>query len=218
METRIRSLFLNALWASLMGTASLLPGVVAAEDVYEPIITPDVDRREVKTPKIDTENWEVGVSIGSMTIEDFGTDTAWVARLDYHITESFFVEATYGSTEAGRTSFENLSGGADLLSDDERDYTWYDLSLAWNVFPGEAFFGTRRSFNTAFYLIGGAGNTNFADDNNFTIVWGAGYRVLFTDAFSFRFDVRDHMFDTDLLGEDKTTHNIQIQAGVSMFF
>ncbi len=31
-------------------------------------------------------------------------------------------------------------------------------------------------------------------------------------------DVRDHMFDIDVLGEDKTAHNIEIHAGATVFF
>ena len=31
-------------------------------------------------------------------------------------------------------------------------------------------------------------------------------------------DVRDHMFDSDLLGEKKTTHNIEAHVGLTIFF
>ena len=54
----------------------------------------------------------VGAFVGIMSIEDFGSDVVYGARLAYHVTEGFFVEATVGQTEAGLTSFEVLSGGA----------------------------------------------------------------------------------------------------------
>jgi hypothetical protein len=31
-------------------------------------------------------------------------------------------------------------------------------------------------------------------------------------------DVRDHLFDSDLLGEKKTTHNIEAHVGLTVFF
>jgi hypothetical protein len=31
-------------------------------------------------------------------------------------------------------------------------------------------------------------------------------------------DVKDHFFDIDLLGEDKTTHNLSAQLGLTFFF
>ena len=59
----------------------------------------------------------------------------------YHVTEDFFVEGLYGQTTMGQTSFELLSGGAPLLTDEERDLTYYSVGLGWNIFPGEAFIG-----------------------------------------------------------------------------
>ena len=48
-----------------------------------------------------------------------------------------FAEATLGSAKAGKTSYEDLSGSAQLLTDSERQYTYYDLALGWNALPGE---------------------------------------------------------------------------------
>jgi hypothetical protein len=31
-------------------------------------------------------------------------------------------------------------------------------------------------------------------------------------------DFRDHLFDTDLLGEQKTVHNIEAHMGMTFFF
>ena len=49
-----------------------------------------------------------------------------------------FAEATIGSAKAGRTSYEDLSGAAELLTDSERQYTYYDVALGWNPEPGRA--------------------------------------------------------------------------------
>lgn len=74
------------------------------------------------------------------------------------------------------------------------------------------------AFNTALYIIGGAGITKFAGDNRFTTNYGAGYRFLATDWLAVHFDVRDHIFDIDLLGVKKTAHNLEMHGGITVFF
>jgi outer membrane beta-barrel protein len=105
-----------------------------------------------------------------------------------------------------------------LLTDDQREFTYYNLSLGYNVLPGEVFLGGSHAFNSQFYLIGGVGSTRFAGNDEYTVNFGAGYRLLFTDWLSLHLDVRDHMFDSDLLGQEKTTHNIEIHSGLTIFF
>jgi outer membrane beta-barrel protein len=86
------------------------------------------------------------------------------------------------------------------------------------LFPGEAFLGDGLAFNTALYVIGGAGITKFAGDNRFTLNFGVGYRFLATDWLAIHFDVRDHIFEIDLLGVNKTTHNLETHMGATVFF
>jgi len=105
-----------------------------------------------------------------------------------------------------------------LLSGSERDLYYYNLSLGYNILPGESFIGGSHAFNSALYIIGGAGNTEFADDSHFTINIGAGYRLLLSDAVALHLDFKDHIFESDLLGSDKYTHNLEGTIGLSMFF
>ncbi|VAW99810.1 hypothetical protein MNBD_GAMMA19-616, partial [hydrothermal vent metagenome] len=113
--------------------------------------------------------------------------------------------------------YESLSGGAPLLSDNDRELTYYNASVGFNLLPGEAFMGKGWAFNTALYVIGGVGNTSFANDDRFTINFGAGYRFLATDWLAIHLDVRNHIFDTELFGE-KTTNNLEFTGGFSIFF
>jgi outer membrane beta-barrel protein len=96
--------------------------------------------------------------------------------------------------------------------------TYYNLNLGYNLLPGEGFIGEGRAYNTNFYLIAGLGSVNFAGDDRFSVNFGAGFRLLFTDSIAFHLDFRDHMFDIDVLGEDKTTHNLEGHLGVTVFF
>jgi len=226
MESRIRVLFLIFALIGLSGCAATknLFGI-GSEEAPPPateapgqVIDPEVERRKVKEPKIDREDFEAGGYIGIMSVEDFGSNVVYGVRLAYHITEGFFVEATAGQTEAGLTSFEILSGGAPIISDEERTLTYYNLNLGYNLLPGEGFIGEGRAYNTSFYLIAGLGSTRFAGDDRFTVNFGGGYRFLLTDSVAFHVDFRDHLFDIDILGEDKTAHNLEGHIGVTVFF
>ncbi|HKS54235.1 MAG TPA: outer membrane beta-barrel domain-containing protein [Steroidobacteraceae bacterium] len=191
---------------------------VTGEPSDKAVIEPEVERRRIKQTRIDTEDFEVGAYVGILSIEDFESNVVYGARLAYHLTEDFFLEGTAGRSRAGRTSYENLSGSADLLTDSERDYTYYALSAGWNALPGEIFLGKNRAYPTAFYLVAGIGSTRFAGDDRFTVSGGFGYRILPADWIAVHFDVRDHVYDIDLLGEKKIVNNLEAVLGLSIFF
>jgi outer membrane beta-barrel protein len=183
-----------------------------------PIIDPQVERRTIKRARIDTEDFELGAYAGIMSIEDFESHAVYGARLAYHLTEDFFLEGTVGRSEAGRTSYENLCNCPLLLTNADREYTYYALSAGWNALPGEVFIGKNRAYNTAFYLVAGIGSTEFAGDELFTVSGGFGYRILPADWIAVHFDVRDHVFDSDLTGRKKIVNNLEAHLGLSVFF
>jgi len=182
------------------------------------VIEPNVARRKIKTPKIDNENWEIGVGAGFVSIEDFGTNPTYAAQLSYHVTEDFFFRADLGQSTAGKTSFETLGGDIELLTGDERRFTYYSLSLGYNFLPGEVFLGRDTAMNSSFYVLGGIGSVDFAGDNRLTLNFGAGFRVLPTDWLAIHLAVQDRVFDSDLLGESKVTNNIETILSATVFF
>jgi outer membrane beta-barrel protein len=219
MDRELRVLLLNG--AALV--AMVAPWQARAQEQSTPaaapqVVEPQVKRREVNPPALDTENFEAGAFVGTISIEDFGSSFVWGGRLAYHFTEDVFAEATVGTAKAGRTSYEDLSGSAELLTDDERQFTYYDLSLGWNALPGEVFLGGRRAMPSAVYFTLGAGSTDFGGDDHFTVALGTGLRVLATDWLAVHMGARDLAFDSDLLGKDKLTHNLQFTFSLTAFF
>jgi len=222
MESRIRIFLLKAACVAialcLSQGCSLLQRSDPEYTGQEPVITPDLERRTITEADIDSEDFEAGVFVGIMSVEDFGSNVVYGARAAYHITEDFFTEAAIGRTDTDETSYEVLSGGAQILSGSERELTYYNISLGYNLLPGETFIGGSHAFNSALYVIAGVGNTEFANDSHFTVNVGAGYRFLLNDWIALHLDFRDHIFDSDLLGNDKTTHNLEGTGGVTFFF
>jgi len=234
METGSRVLLLTALTALSLSGCAWLRGsdeaaAAAAEEpgAAEPdaagaappkVIEPEVERRKVKVNRMDAENIELGAFYGALSIEDFGTNPVYGVRAAYHVTEDVFFEASFGRSKAGKTSYETLSGDVELLTDAERRFTYYNLSLGYNILPGEVYIGRDLAMNSALYLLGGIGSTKFAGDQRFSVNFGAGYRVLPTDWLAIHIDVQDIVFQSDLLGKDKLTNNLGAYLGATVFF
>ncbi|MBX2810025.1 MAG: outer membrane beta-barrel domain-containing protein [Cellvibrionaceae bacterium] len=181
------------------------------------IITPDLERRTISEDQLDSEDWEIGLFTGIFSIEDFGSNSLLGLRLAYHMTENFAIEFNYGATTAQESSIEVLGGGITLLSDDQRQYTYYSAAVVYNVLPGEVFIGKNTAFNNAFYISLGAGNTTFSENDYYTISFGGGLRFYLNDAIAVHATVKDHIFDSDLIAS-KTTHNIETSLGLSLYF
>jgi outer membrane beta-barrel protein len=223
METRLSSVLLAA--ALLSGCSWFHRGekgptpIVAEEPQAEPsIIEPQVNRREVKTPKIKAKDFELGAYFGALSIQDFGTNPLYGVRAAYHVSEDIFLEGYLGRSNAGLSSLEDVFPGITVLSNSGRQFTYYDLDVGYNVLPGEVFLGRGRAFNTALYVTVGMGDVKFATGDQFALNFGVGTRVLITDWLALHLDVRDHVFESDLFGVDKNVHNIEATMGFTTFF
>lgn len=227
MESRFQRIFLaRSHWRRLLlaGVCALwlAPGGALAqmaddEDELGEIITPDIERRTIKEDMLDSEDFELGVFVGLLNIEDFGSNGVAGLTLAYHVTEDFFLEAAYGQSRTQKTSYELLSGGVELLTDEERDLRYYNLSIGYNLLPGQIYI-RKWSFNTRIYLIGGAGNTEFAGKEYFTYNLGAGLRFYATDWIAWDLSMRNHAFTHELFGESKSINNLEARTGFTFFF
>ena len=140
MESGLRVLLLTGLVAATTGCSLFGRDEPPMEDTgaSAPVISPEVERRPITTPKIDTEDFEITGYVGQISVEDFGSNFIYGARVGYHVSEGLFLEGTYAmSGDVDRSSVEVLDN-IDLLGDD-RDFSYYDLAVGWNLLPGEVF-------------------------------------------------------------------------------
>ncbi len=218
METWFRNFFLISLLISnvLVSTAAYSADEKNIEDSV--LIQPEIQRVDFDEAKIDSNDFEVSLFAGYLNIEDFGVNPVLAAKLNYYVNENIFVQLTLARSNAGETSYEILNGGAPLLPDEERKLQYYSIDIGYNLLPGEAFLTDETSYNTAFYISGGIGNTTFAGSDRFTINFGTGYRLLLNDSFSVTVDFRNLVFDNDVFGKNKVTNNLQFLIGGGWFF
>jgi len=185
------------------------------ESTQEQVIEPDIYRRDIVVPRIDTENFEITAYYGVLDVEDFGTEPSYGLRAAYHITEDFFIEGAIGASEASDETLENLTTFNILQNE---DINYYNVSIGYNIFPGEIFLGRNFAMTSSFYLMFGVGNVEFNDEDEFAYNVGFGMKVLPTDWLSLRVDVRDIVYETDLLGDNEFTNNFEITANIGVFF
>ena len=181
------------------------------------VVVPQVDRRDIEKPKFPSNDFEIGLFTGTYATQNFGSSWVYGARIGYHITEDFFVEGVYGQTKVGDELFRQILPGGIFVQDTEK-LAYYNLSIGYNLFPGEIFIGGRRARPSQFYLVAGFGSTKFADQRKPTFNAGFGYRVYLADWVALQLDLRDHMFSLDLLGKRETTQNVEFTGGLTFYF
>ena len=227
MEIRIFILLLKRLknigFTSVMLTLLVFPTALFAAEPIEsllketPMIEPEIEREEIIDAKIDDEDFEIGFFGGMYSTEDFGTNSVVGARFAYHITEDFFIEFSGGESSTRKSSAEELFF-IELLDDDERILRYYNVSFGYNILPGETFISSGWAFYTAYYVVAGVGTTQFAGENLFTVNAGVGFRFIVTDWLALHFDMRDHIYELDVIRDDDLTHNLELNSGITFFF
>jgi outer membrane beta-barrel protein len=181
------------------------------------VVVPEVERRDIKLPKFPSKDIAVGLFAGTYATQNFGAAAVVGARLGYHITEDWFVEATLGQSKVSDEAFRQVLPGG-IFTDAKETLQYYNVSAGYNLLPGEVFLSAKRAKATAIYLIAGVGSTKFNDQRSQTVTFGLGGRLLLTDRAALQFDMRDHVFSLDLLGKRQSTHNLELTGGFTYYF
>jgi outer membrane beta-barrel protein len=203
-------------WGALLLLVTLIGSQPAVAQTQEPVIQPQVERRDIEIPKINVDDIEIGVYGGVLSVQDFGASGVSEARIAYHLTEDYFFEGALGHSTVSDESFRRL--GIPIFTEPETALDYYHLSIGYNLFPGEVFFGSNWAMTSAVYLIGGVGNVKFNDENHTAFNFGIGVRALPKDWLAIRAEMRDLLFESDLLGKNELKHNFELMLGVAVYF
>jgi len=206
-------------WLVIFVGLAALPAFAQAPEPrerQEQAIEPGLDRPAVVVPRVEAGNVEVNLYGGTLTMEGFTTRFVYGLRGNYHITEDLFVEASLGFSDIDDRTYREL--GAPPFDQRTEDVEYYDLTLAYNLLPGESFLGTGRAYTSAAYLVAGAGNTRIVSEDYFTYLLGFGIRVLPTQRLSLRLDYRHRLIRHDLLGRRHRTQNPEVTFGIGIYF
>lgn len=189
----------------------------APQPSNEQVIEPQVERRPIRIPKFPSNDFEVGVFGGTYATQNFGASAIYGVKLGYHITEDIFVEAAFAQTKVSDENFRQVLPGG-VFPNEREKLSYYNLSAGYNILPGEVFIGRSTAKPSQLYLIAGIGSTRFLEQRKQTLNFGLGMRVYLADWVALQVDMRDHVFSLDLLGRREDTQNLELSAGLTIFF
>ena len=137
----------------------------------------EVDRRDVRLPRYPSNDFEIGLYAGAYATENFGTSWVYGARVGYHLTEDFFVQGVYAQTKVTDEAFRQILPGG-IFESKTQKLNYYNLSVGYNILPGEVFLFSSRARPSQLYIIGGVGSTKFVDQRKPTFNFGFGFKRL----------------------------------------
>ncbi len=211
----------HALLALAAAATSLVAASGASAQAQKPateqVVVPEVDRRDIRNPRYPSNDISVGAYLGTYATQNFGASFVYGVRLGYAITEDFFVEGAYAQTTVSDESFRQILPGGIFVETTEK-LSYYNLSVGYNVLPGEVFLGRSRAMPSALYLLGGVGSTDFNGQQSQTFNLGLGFRVFLADWAALQVDMRDYIYSLDILGKRQSTQNLEFTGGVTFYF
>ncbi len=184
------------------------------------IIEPKQQSEPAKSAAIDTERYQLGLYLGTLSVEDFNANLMVGLSLTYLIDANFIGQINYAQSDVGRSTFERREG-FDFLTDEQRVLKYFNLIGGYKVFTARSFLGARFKFDSDLYVTGGLGRMNFAGEGNVAFALGASYRVVITDWAVVNVDFKDHFFKgADVFGDDdlKTSQNLEFSVGFNALF
>ncbi|PCK10008.1 MAG: outer membrane beta-barrel domain-containing protein [Alteromonadaceae bacterium] len=173
---------------------------------------------EAKDKRLDINNevFELGITVGALAIQDFNTEPSLGINATFNASEDFFLQLSYLFADASRSSFEASQG--QFFEGSDRTFSHYSVLLGYNIFQGEIYPKDGKSTLTALYVVGGVGNVDFGGENNFSTIFGVGYKLGLTRRINLRLDFRSLVYESNLVAEGETSYNNQLTVGVGYLF
>jgi outer membrane beta-barrel protein len=134
----------------------------------------------------------------------------------YHMTEDFAVEATAAITELTSHGGPELERTFAVLEGKPRRQLMFDADLIFSLAHAKMRFGGSIT-HFDFYLAAGGGVVDSVISSGIAGNGGFGLKFFLGRAFAFRLDVRDHVFQQQLLSESFVVNDITATLGLSLF-
>lgn len=181
------------------------------------IIKPKKKVTKVKSSAIDTENYELGIIYGSLSVEDFSTNPLTGLSMTYHFNSTYMAQLIHTRSEVDKATFEQVIG-LNFLREGDRKFKSTQLQVGYQLFHGRSFQGAQKKFNSHIYLTAGVEQVKFAGDSQVGMTVGATYKIVTTDWLTLDLNLRNHFVNRDFLSDNKQTSNIEFSIGVNALF
>jgi outer membrane beta-barrel protein len=134
----------------------------------------------------------------------------------YHMTEDFAVEATAAVTVLTSRGGPELERTFAVLQGKPRRQLMFDADLVYSLAHAKMRFGGSIT-HLDLYLAAGGGIVDSAVSSGVAGNGGFGMKFFLGHAFAIRFDLRDHVFQQELLGERLIVNDISATLGLSLY-
>jgi outer membrane beta-barrel protein len=151
--------------------------------------------------------------IGKVPLYTFGI---FALAYSYHMTEDFAVEATAGITQLTSKGGPELERTFAVLQDKPRRQLMFDAVLVYSLAHAKMRFGGSIT-HFDFFLAAGGGVVDSVLSSGIAGTGGFGLKFFLGKAFAFRLDLRDHVFQQQLLAEKFLANDITATIGLSLF-
>ena len=151
--------------------------------------------------------------VGSVPLYTFGV---FALAYAYHMTEDFAVEATAGVTQLTSRGGPELERTFAVLQNKPRRQLMFDAVLEYSLAHAKMRFGGSIS-HFDFILVAGGGVVDSVVSSGIAGTGGFGLKFFLGKAFAFRLDLRDHVFQQQLLAEKFVVNDVSATIGLSLF-
>jgi outer membrane beta-barrel protein len=134
----------------------------------------------------------------------------------YHMTEDLAVEATAGLTRLTSNGGPELERTFAVLEDKPRRQLMFDANLVWSIAHAKLRLGGSIT-HFDFYVTGGGGVVDSALSSGIAGNGGFGLKFFLGRAFGLRLDVRDHVFQQQLLSQSMVVNDVTATVGFSIY-
>ncbi|HZL16205.1 MAG TPA: outer membrane beta-barrel domain-containing protein [Polyangia bacterium] len=138
--------------------------------------------------------------------------------LSFYPSEDFGLEALVTRTPM-QFRLEEAFTSFDQQTHFQPSIAWQGmLSLLWSPIHAKFKFSETRIIHSDFFAVAGAGRT--FDPTVLGLTWevGGGLKLYFNRYLSFRLDLRDFLLPQEVLGRGRITNNVNVLAGLSLWF
>jgi outer membrane beta-barrel protein len=151
--------------------------------------------------------------VGSVPLYTFGI---FALAYGYHMTEDFAVEATAGITQLTSHGGPELERTFAVLEGKPRRQLMFDAALVYSLAHAKMRFGGSIT-HFDFFLAAGGGVVDSVVSSGIAGNGGFGLKFFLGKAFAFRLDLRDHVFQQQLLSQKFVVNDVSATIGLSLF-
>ena len=196
-------------------------GTARAECVDQELAEKAAFKRERRTrvPRdfVKAQRHEISASGGYFVSDLFAATYVVGGSYTYHMTEDTAVEASGWFTHTAAGIVRDVEDGrATTLRDDYAPQTFFASTLLWYPFHGKLQLGG-AVVHFDFHLDAGVGVVSSQTSRGVTGVGGIGFKLYAGKAVAIRFDLRDLVYQQELLEQRFLVNDLALTAGLSLF-